>query len=129
MVSPPDRVLRDIPRRDYNIAVEGTSSAAGVDAALRSLTSGRLCRPGGHHLLVGTKVPLMHMYADDATLKIGVSNVRPVLPDLLNFLAREEFPAEEVATLTADWEDAPEAYVARTTKLVLHRNPLHAAAR
>ena len=119
----------DIPRRDYDIAVEGTSSAAGVDAALRSLAPGGLCQPVGYYLPVGTKVPLMHMYANDATLKIGVSNVRPILPDLLNFIAREKFPAEEVTTLTADWEDAPEAYVARTTKLVLHRNPLHAAAR
>jgi hypothetical protein len=26
-----------------------------------------------------------------------------------------------VTTLTADWDDAPEAYRAHTTKLVLHR--------
>ncbi|MFI7531264.1 hypothetical protein [Nocardia salmonicida] len=69
----------------------------------------------------------MHMYANDATLKIGVSNVRPVLPELLDFLAREDFPAELVTTLTADWEDAPHAYTARTTKLVLRRDPLHTA--
>ncbi|MEU2042829.1 hypothetical protein [Nocardia niwae] len=122
------RRLTDIPRRDYDIAVEGTSSAAGVDAALRSLAPGGFCRPVGYYLPVGTKVPLMHMYANDATLQIGVSHVRPVLPKLLNFIAEHDFPAEQVTTLTADWEDAPEAYTAHTTKLVLHRRPVHAAA-
>ncbi|MEU4415990.1 zinc-dependent alcohol dehydrogenase [Nocardia salmonicida] len=117
----------DIPRRDYDIAVEGTSTATGVDLALRSLAPGGFCQPVGYYLPPGTKVPLMHMYANDATLKIGVSNVRPVLPELLDFLAREDFPAELVTTLTADWEDAPHAYTARTTKLVLRRDPLHTA--
>ncbi|MGY2009248.1 hypothetical protein ACW9HJ_17480 [Nocardia gipuzkoensis] len=36
---------------------------------------------------------------------------------------RTGFPAEQVTTLLADWEDAP-AYTARTTKLVLHRPPV-----
>ncbi|NQE71032.1 hypothetical protein [Nocardia gamkensis] len=48
---------------------------------------------------------------------------------MLDFVARQYFPAEQVTTLTADWEDAPEAYKAHTTKLVLHRKPLHAADR
>lgn len=118
--------LADIPRRDYDIVVEGTSTAAGVDAALRSLAPGGFCQPVGYYLPLGTKIPLMHMYANDATLKIGVSNVRPILPELLDFVAQQDFPAELVTTLTADWEDAPEAYKAHTTKLVLHRAPLHA---
>jgi len=29
-----------------------------------------------------------------------------------------------VTTLTADWDDAPTAYLAKTTKLVLARDPL-----
>jgi alcohol dehydrogenase len=111
----------DIPRRDYDLAVEGTSSAAGVDVALRSLAPGGICQPVGYYLPPGTKVPLMHMYANDATLKIAVSSVRAVLPELLDFVAGDNFPAELVTTLTADWDDAPEAYKARTTKLVLHR--------
>jgi alcohol dehydrogenase len=64
------------------------------------------------------------MYATDATLRLGVSSVRPVLPELLEFVATTEFPAERVTTLVADWEDAPTAYAERTIKLVLHRAPL-----
>jgi hypothetical protein len=69
-------------------------------------------------------VPLMRMYATDATLRLGVSHARAVLPDLLAFVERTGFAAERVATLTADWEDAPRAYATRTTKVVLQREPL-----
>jgi threonine dehydrogenase-like Zn-dependent dehydrogenase len=92
------------------VAIEGTSSAADVDIALRSLAPGGICRPVGYYLPPGTKVPLMHMYANDATLKIAVTSVRAVLPDLLDFVARTDFPAELVPTLTAGWEDAPDVY-------------------
>ncbi|MFZ2243051.1 MAG: zinc-binding alcohol dehydrogenase, partial [Gordonia amarae] len=109
----------------YDLAVEGTSSAAGVDAALRSLTPGGLCTPVGYYVPPGTKVPLMQMYANTATLRISVSHVRPVLPELLKFVADTDFPAELVTTTLADWDDAPNAYQARTTKLVLHRAPQH----
>ena len=53
-----------------------------------------------------------------------MSHVRPELPELLAFVATTGFPAELVTTVTADWDEAPQAYTARTTKLVLHRPPL-----
>ncbi|MEV6214407.1 hypothetical protein [Nocardia sp. NPDC051833] len=118
----------DLPPRRYDIAVEGTSTATGVDAALRALRPGGICTPVGYYLAPGTKVPLMHMYATDAALKIVVSHVRPHLPDLLAFVAETGFPAEEVTTLLADWDDAPAAYRAHTTELVLHRAPLGVSA-
>jgi hypothetical protein len=65
----------------------------------------------------------MRMYATDATLHLGVSHARAVLPELLAFVERTGFAAEHVTTLTADWDDAPNAYAARTTKLVLERDP------
>ncbi|MGW5150459.1 zinc-dependent alcohol dehydrogenase [Rhodococcus koreensis] len=112
---------RDIPGRRYDIVVEASSTAAGVGIGLRALEPGGICTPVGYYLPPGTKVPLMHMYANDATVKVGVSHVRPVLPELLEFVARTGFPAEHVMTVLADWDDAPAAYTARTTKLVLHR--------
>lgn len=39
-------------------------------------------------------------------------------------MATTGFPAEKVTTLLADWDDAPEAYAAHTTKVVLHRPTL-----
>jgi threonine dehydrogenase-like Zn-dependent dehydrogenase len=115
--------LSAIPGR-YDVAVEASSAGSGVRDALRSLNPGGICTAVGYYLAPTTRTPLMHMYANDATLRVGVSSVRPVLPDLLDFVGRTGFPAERVTTLLADWEDAPAAYAARTTKLVLHRSPV-----
>lgn len=48
-----------------------------------------------------------------------------MLPELLEWVARHDFPAEKVTTTLADFDDAPTAYATRTTKLVLRRDPLH----
>ena len=69
----------------------------------------------------------MHMYATSVTLRLGVSSVRPHLPDVLAFVAATDFPAEMVSTVVADWEDAPDVYGSRTTKLVLRRPALDLA--
>jgi threonine dehydrogenase-like Zn-dependent dehydrogenase len=106
----------------YDVVVEASSRAAGLRRAIRSLTPGGICTAVGYYLATGTRVPLMHMYATDATLRVGVSHARAVLPDVLAFIARRGFPAEDVTTLTADWDDAPTAYAARTTKVVLQRD-------
>lgn len=111
--------------RRYDVVVEASSKAAGLRDGLRALRPGGVCTGTGYYLAPGTKVPVMDMYATSATLKVGVSHVRPVLPQLLDFVAATGFPAEQVTSLLADWDDAPEAYAAHTTKLVLHRAPLH----
>jgi alcohol dehydrogenase len=117
---------RTDPLGSYDVAVEATSRAEGLRAALRALAPGGICTAVGYYLATGTRVPLMRMYATDATLRIGVSHARATLPELLGFVARTGFPAERVTTLTADWDDAPTAYLARTTKVVLTRDRLAA---
>ncbi len=116
-------VLDGVTRR-YDVVVEASSQAQGLRDGIRALRPGGICTGTGYYLAPGTKVPVMDMYATSATLKVGVSHVRPVLPELLDFIATSGFPAEQVTSLLADWDDAPEAYAARATKLVLHRPPL-----
>jgi threonine dehydrogenase-like Zn-dependent dehydrogenase len=115
---------RRVPTTRYDIVVEASSRAAGLRRAIRSLAPGGICTAVGYYLAAGTRVPLMRMYATDATLRVGVSHARAVLPELLAFVARTGYPAERVTTLTADWHDAPIAYATRTTKVVLQRDPL-----
>ena len=45
----------------------GILNPRGVDTALRTLNPGGVCTAVGWYLAPGTKVPLMHMYANDAT--------------------------------------------------------------
>jgi alcohol dehydrogenase len=115
---------RSVSSRGYDVVVEATSRAAGLRRAVHALAPGGVCTAVGYYLAAGTRVPLMRMYATDATLRVGVSHARAILPALLEFVARTGFPAERVTSLTADWDDAPRAYAARTTKIVLRRDPL-----
>jgi threonine dehydrogenase-like Zn-dependent dehydrogenase len=117
-------IPRGTPRGTYDVAVEATSRAAGLRAAIRALAPGGVCTAVGYYLATGTRVPLMRMYATDATLRLGVSHARALIPDLLAFIAETGFEAERVTSLTADWDDAPTAYLAKTTKVVLARHPL-----
>ncbi|MBB2740601.1 UNVERIFIED_ORG: threonine dehydrogenase-like Zn-dependent dehydrogenase [Microbispora rosea subsp. rosea] len=108
----------------YDVVVEATSRAPGLRRALAATAPGGICTAVGYYLASGTRVPLMCMYATDVTLRVGVSHARAALPDLLDFVHRTGFPAERVTTLLADWDDAPAAYTAKTTKLVLRRDRL-----
>ena len=60
--------------------------------------------------------------------RISIAN-----PETPQLVATSGFEAERVTSMVADWDDAPDAYQARTTKLVLHREALdlasHRAAR
>jgi threonine dehydrogenase-like Zn-dependent dehydrogenase len=108
----------------YDIVVEASSTTRGLRHALRSTAPGGFCTAVGYYVATNTGIPLMHMYATDITLHLGVSHPRAVLPELLEWVGRHDFPAEKVTTTLADFDDAPTAYATRTTKLVLHRDPL-----
>jgi threonine dehydrogenase-like Zn-dependent dehydrogenase len=120
------RSLAAIATNRYDVTVEASSRGSGLAAALRALRPGGVCTGTGYYLAPGTKVPVMDMYATSATLNVGVSHVRSYLPALLRFVAEHDFPAEKVTSTLAAWDDAPEAYAARTTKLVVHRPRLGA---
>lgn len=109
------------PRATYDIVVEASSSSAGLRHALRSTAPGGVCTAVGYYLARNTGVPLMHMYATDITLHLGVGHSRAVLPELLDWVHAHDFPAERVTSMVAPFDDAPAAYAARTTKLVLQR--------
>jgi len=108
----------------YDVVVEASSSPQGLRDAVRAVRPGGTCTGTGYYLSPSTRLPVMDMYATSATLRVGVSHVRPVLTELLDFVATTGFEAERVTSLLADWEDAPAAYAAHTTKLVLQREPL-----
>jgi alcohol dehydrogenase len=111
----------------YDVAVEASSSGQGLRDCLRALRPGGICTGTGYYLAANTLLPVMDMYATSVTLNIGVPHARPHLPEMLDFIARASFEAERVTTLLAAWEEAPDAYLAHTIKVVLRRAPLTAA--
>lgn len=109
---------------DFPIAVDASAHPDGLRYALRSLAPGGVCTSVGYYFQKGTPIPLMQMYANDSTLRTGVSHARAALPEVLALIASGRFDPARVTTLVADWEDAPLAFLERTTKVVVQRAPL-----
>ncbi|MEP9384756.1 alcohol dehydrogenase catalytic domain-containing protein [Nocardioides cheoyonin] len=108
----------------YDLVIEAASSGAALRYALRSTAPGGEVCPVGYYVGARTGVPVMHMYATDITLHASVSHPRAHLPDLLAWVQEHDFAAEKVTTTLADFDDAPSAYGAHSTKVVLYRDPL-----
>lgn len=107
---------------DYPIAVEASSTVGGLQFALRSMCPGGTCTAVGYYFARNSGLPLLQMYANSATLQIGLSNVRAFLPAVIEFLASGQFDPMPVATLVADWDDAPSAFTTQTTKVIVRRS-------
>lgn len=105
----------------YPITVDASMNQDGLRFAIRSLAPGGMCTTVGYYFQKGTAIPLMQMYANDSTLCTGVSHARAALPDVLALIESKKFQPEKITTLLAPWGDAAEAYLERTTKVVVHR--------
>jgi threonine dehydrogenase-like Zn-dependent dehydrogenase len=105
----------------YPITVDGSMNQDGLRFAIRSLATGGICTTVGYYFKKGTAIPLMQMYANDSTLHTGISHARASLPDVLDLIESKKFQPEKITTLLAHWKDATDAYLERTTKVVVHR--------
>lgn len=105
----------------FDITVEASSSTSGLRSAVRSTDAGGTCTAVGYYVRRNTGVPLMHMYANGVTLNVGISHPRPLLPELLDWMAGSDFAAERVATHVGHFDDAPKEYGAKAVKVVLTR--------
>lgn len=109
---------------NYPISVDASASVSGLTYAIRSLAPGGICTSVGYYFQRSTKIPFMHMFITSSTLHTGISHARASIPAVLRLVESGRFRPELVSTLVADWQDAPEAYLEHTTKVVLTRPPL-----
>lgn len=115
------------PRRngEYPITVDASANPDGLRYAIRSLAAGGTCTSVGYYFQRGVSLPLMQMYVNSSTLHTGISNARADIPDLLELIKTESFQPAKITTVLSDWEDAPDAFLERTTKVVVHRPALY----
>jgi len=110
----------------YPIVSDCGMNEDGLRFAIRSLAPGGICTSVGYYFKKGTSLPLMQMYSNDSTFHTGLSHPRATLPDVINLIASGKFRPELITTLLAKWEDAAEAFLERTTKVVVHRPSIFA---
>jgi threonine dehydrogenase-like Zn-dependent dehydrogenase len=113
---PPERSLGSFP-----VTVDGTATPEGLVAALR------LTEPWGHCTTIGqlapeAPLPLYELYSRSVHLHIGIGQARPAIPALLDLTAARRLRPQLITSATAGWDDAPEALLEPTTKLVISRS-------
>jgi alcohol dehydrogenase len=113
---PPPRKLGPYP-----ITVDASASPHGLACTLRSTEPGGICTSVGIYFQPETPVPLLDMYTNGITFKTGRVNARAHMLDILDLVSSGRLHPERLTTLTAPWEDAPEAFAADTTKVVVVR--------
>jgi threonine dehydrogenase-like Zn-dependent dehydrogenase len=105
----------------YPVTVDASNNYDRLIFALTSISHGGTCTSAGFYFNKGTKLPLWDMYVKNTNFKISVAHPQRDIPKALELISSGKFDAEKVTTVVADWEDAEEAYLEKTTKLVLKR--------
>lgn len=108
----------------YPITVDASGSVEKLNFAIRMLSCGGTCTSTAFYFKKESPLPLWEMYSKSANFHIGLSHPRRDIPEILPILQSGKFKPQQITTLMASWNDAPQAYLEKTTKLVLRRDPL-----
>jgi threonine dehydrogenase-like Zn-dependent dehydrogenase len=112
---PPEQSLGRFP-----VTVDGTATSKGLVQTLRLTDWGGRCTSIGQ-LEPTAPLPLFELYTRGVHLHIGRAMARPVIPAILDLVAAGRLRPELVTSSTVAWEEAPEALLEPTTKLVMSR--------
>ena len=113
---PPERSLGAFP-----VTVDGTGTSQGLVATLRLTDWGGRCTSVGQ-LEPEAPLPLLELYTRGVHLHLGRAMARPAIPAILELVAAGRLRPQLVTSATAAWDDAPEALLEPTTKLVISRS-------
>jgi alcohol dehydrogenase len=105
----------------HDVVLEHANEPAGLACALASLRNGGHCTVTSIHFAGTAEIPILQMYMTTATLSTGRAPSRRLLEPVLELIASGAIDPSEVTSETAIWDDAPEALLGYTTKLVVTR--------
>jgi alcohol dehydrogenase len=113
-----------IPRRlgSYPITVDASADPAGLGCCLRSTEPGGVCTSVGIYYASETPIPLFDMFLGDVTFKTGRAHTRSIVPEVLDLVRSARLRPERVTSETATFDNAIDALLGFTTKLVITRN-------
>jgi threonine dehydrogenase-like Zn-dependent dehydrogenase len=119
-------LLDALPREAYPITVDASGSEKFLNLAIRKASAGGYCTSIAFYLKQGTKLPLWDMYTKSLNFHIGVSHPRRDIPDVFPLIQSGKFRPELITTRVGEWHDGAEAYLDRSTKVILRRDRIFA---
>ncbi|MFN3213768.1 MAG: zinc-binding dehydrogenase [Henriciella sp.] len=109
----------------YPISFDASGLPGALDFAIRSLSPGGVCTNAFFYFRKSTPMPVWEMYVKSLSFETGLADVSASLPDILELTKSGAFKPELVTTLVADWEDAPNAFLDPTAKVVVTRERIN----
>jgi threonine dehydrogenase-like Zn-dependent dehydrogenase len=106
----------------FPITVDNSNAPDGLACAIRSTEAGGVCTVTSMYLNRDLPVPITEMYMKGMTVVTGRVHSRAVLPEVLAMVAAGRLDPALVTTEVAPFEDAAEAVLGYSTKLVLVRS-------
>ena len=119
-----NKLSQSLLKDGYPIAVDASGSPDKLNFVIHNLAPGGIVTATAFYFRKGTPLPLWEMYSKSASFHTGPSHPRRDIPAILPLIQKGIFKPEQITTLSASWEHAPEAYLEETTKVVLTRNRL-----
>lgn len=105
----------------YQITVNSTVDVAALRLALASTAPGGVCTNQGPFPAGDVPLPVTSMYSRGITFETSRVQSRAVLPHILELLREGRLQAPSLTTRTAGWDDAADAWLEPSTKLVVVR--------
>jgi alcohol dehydrogenase len=111
------------PRRAgrFAITLDASASHAGLHCVLRSTEPGGVCTSSGIYYEPLTPMPLLEMFTDGITFITARASSRPIIPDILAAVVDGRIHPERVTTAVVPWDDAIDALLELSVKVVLER--------
>ena len=115
-------------RGEYDVVADASATVAGLQCALRAVAPGGVCTVAGFFPRKSTAIPMFTLYAKKLTLATGVIDARTFIPEVLRLVETGAFDPGALTTTLASWDDAPQAMLEDSVKVVVHRPPLRSLA-
>jgi len=106
----------------YTLTVDASMTAEGLSCALRSTAPECFCQTVCLHF-TPVALPLLDMYTNRVSLKVGMEDVRASIPAVLDCIVSRRMRPETVTSKIVDWDDAIDALMEGTSsKLIIRRH-------
>ncbi|HLL22326.1 MAG TPA: zinc-binding dehydrogenase, partial [Kofleriaceae bacterium] len=111
-------------RTTYAITVDASADVRGLDAAVRSTEPGGVCTSVGIYFAPTTRFPLLAAFMTGIELRTGRVCSRAMLPRVIELISAGRLVPSAVTPHIVAWADAPAAFRAEATKVIVVRDQM-----
>lgn len=107
--------------KKYDLVIDASSTSKGLETVLKAVRNFGTISSSGIYIKK-TPLSLVEMYAKGVNFKIGLANARTDAATILALMERIAIPFELATTKLAGWENAEDAFLTDTTKVIVQRD-------